>query len=70
MSRELPKVVLFMIWSKFCDTPLLKDERSRIFVWGFVTSVAFVEFSNMLSKGRVHKKTPEKVWSFAKPGGR
>ena len=21
------------------------------------------------SKGRVHKKKPEKVWSFAKPGG-
>ena len=21
------------------------------------------------TKGRVHKKNPEKVWSFAKPGG-
>ena len=23
----------------------------------------------IMSKGRVHKKKPEKVWSFAKPGG-
>ena len=25
--------------------------------------------SSYQAKGRVHKKNPEKVWSFAKPGG-
>ena len=36
-----------------------------IFLTGPTQKIKF-----FFGKGRVHKKKPEKVWSFAKPGGR